>query len=432
MIPVQGLSVLFGLAMLYVARIHFRKRHLTKLEFSLWLSVWLGFIFLAFFPQLVSGIAQRLHIARVFDLLVIAALMILTVLTYINRIAQRQVQQKVMALVRERAIAHVLQSREKKETRIRDAVVVVTGGHGFLGRYVVAELKKEHPKKILVPRSKDYDLRDPQACARLFAGADIVIHLAARVGGIGLNQKEPGSLFYDNILMGTHALHEAYKAGVKKFVSIGTICAYPKYTPVPFREEDLWNGYPEETNAPYGLAKKMQLVQAQSYRQQYGFDAVHLLPVNLYGPGDNFDPETSHVIPALIRKFVEAKEKRKSSVTLWGTGQATREFLFVRDAAKGIVLATKWYSGVEPVNLGSSFEISIADLAKKIQEIVGYKGETFYDASKPDGQPRRKLDTTRAVMEFGFRSETSFAEGLAETIRWYKESRHGKKPSRRS
>jgi len=262
-------------------------------------------------------------------------------------------------------------------------------------------------------------LRKEEVNKNLFKDVDVVIHLAANVGGIGYNQEHPAELFYDNLLMGVHAMHEAYKAGVKKFVAIGTICAYPKYTPVPFSENDLWNGYPEETNAPYGLAKKMQLVQSQAYRAQYGFNSIFLLPTNLYGPGDNFDPNSSHVIPALIRKFVEAKKANAEEVVVWGTGAPTREFLYVEDAARGILLATKRYDKPEPVNLGSSFEISIAELSHLIGDIVGFQGKIRFDVTKPDGQPRRKIDSTRAKEEFGFVSEVKFQEGLKKTVEWY-------------
>lgn len=306
-----------------------------------------------------------------------------------------------------------------KETKLKEKVIVVTGGRGFLGRHVVEELKKEKPKKIIAPSSKEYDLRKSNAAKKLFKGVDIVIHLAANVGGIGYNQTNPATLFYDNITMGINCMHEAWKAGVKKFVALGTICAYPKYTPIPFRESDLWNGYPEETNAPYGLAKKMLLVQAQAYRQQYGFNTIYLLPVNLYGPGDTFDPARSHVIPALIKKFVYAKMKNDSEVIVWGTGTPTREFLYVEDAARGIVLATKYYNKADPVNLGSSFEISISELAHLIGDLVGYKGKIIFDITKPDGQPRRKLDVSRAEEEFNFVSKVNFEEGLKKTINWY-------------
>ncbi len=302
----------------------------------------------------------------------------------------------------------------------KDQRVLVTGGGGFLGSQVVELLKTVLPQEIRVPRSKDYDLRQQSDCAEVVKDITLVIHLAANVGGIGYNQTHPGKLFYDNLLMGVHMMEEARKAKVAKFVAIGTICAYPKFTPVPFKEENLWNGYPEETNAPYGLAKKMLLVQAQAYRQEYGFNAIFLLPVNLYGPGDNFDPESSHVIPALIRKFVEAKQNKAKQVTVWGTGNPTREFLYVTDAARGILLASEKYNSPEPVNLGSSFEISIKDLATKIKDQVGFEGKIVFDTTKPDGQPRRKLDVSRARDEFGFVSEVGFEEGLKETVKWFK------------
>ncbi|MEX0895734.1 MAG: GDP-L-fucose synthase [Patescibacteria group bacterium] len=297
--------------------------------------------------------------------------------------------------------------------------VVITGGAGFLGSHLVELLQKLKTKEVVVPRSAQDDLRDPAVCARVVARADVVIHLAANVGGIGYNQAYPGTLFYDNLLMGVHLIEESRKAGVEKFVAVGTICAYPKHTPIPFKEEDLWNGYPEETNAPYGLAKKMMLVQAQAYRQQYDFNAIYLLPVNLYGPGDNFDPDSSHVIPALIRKFVEAKSAGDKEVVVWGTGKPTREFLYVEDAARGIVLATEKYDGAEPVNLGSSFEISIKKLAETIKKVVGFKGKIVFDESKPDGQPRRKIDTKRAKNLFKFESEVEFIDGLEETVAYY-------------
>lgn len=302
---------------------------------------------------------------------------------------------------------------------LKDKKIVVTGGAGFLGSYVVKELQKEGATDIVVPRSQEFDLRDNKVCSEVVKNADIVIHLAANVGGIGYNLENPGTLFYDNLLMGVHLMEESRKAGVEKFVGIGTICAYPKHTPVPFQEDELWNGYPEETNAPYGLAKKMMLVQGQAYRQQYGFDAIYLLPVNLYGPGDNFDPGSSHVIPALIKKFVEAKKTSAPEVVVWGTGTPTREFLFVEDCARAIVLATQKYDKPEPVNIGSSFEISIKDLAETVKKVVGYTGKITFDATKPDGQPRRKLDVSSARTEFGFESKTDFEEGLKKVLDWY-------------
>jgi len=302
--------------------------------------------------------------------------------------------------------------------------VVVTGGAGFLGSHLVECLRPQGCAEIVVPRSRDYDLVKAQAVQRLFRDArpDIVIHLAARVGGIEANRRNPGRFFYENLMMGAQLMEEARLAGVRKFVAIGTICAYPKFTPVPFKEDDLWNGYPEETNAPYGMAKKMLLVQAQAYREQFGFPAITLLPVNLYGPRDNFDLETSHVIPAMIRKFVEARRAGQSEVVLWGSGKPTREFLFVRDAAQGILLATERYSDQAPVNLGAGFEISIADLATLIAKGTRYNGRLVWDASRPDGQPRRCLDVSRAEKEFGFRATTPFEEGLRETIAWYEAS----------
>ena len=304
---------------------------------------------------------------------------------------------------------------------LRQNRILITGGGGFLGTHVVNALKKRGVKSgnIIVPRSRDYDLREKEVSRELVKNVDIVIHLAANVGGIGYNLEMPGSLFYDNILMGVHLMEEARKAGVKKFVGIGTVCAYPKFTPIPFVEEDLWIGYPEETNAPYGLAKKMLLVQAEAYRKQYNFNALFLLPVNLYGPGDKFDPKHSHVIPALIRKFIEAKKNKSPEVVIWGTGMATREFLYVEDAAEAILLATEKYNKADPINIGSSFEISIRELAGLIQGLVGYKGKIVWDTSKPDGQPRRKLDVKKAEKEFGFTAQTDFHEGLKHTIAWY-------------
>jgi GDP-L-fucose synthase len=302
--------------------------------------------------------------------------------------------------------------------------VVVTGGAGFLGSHVVGELKSRGAGDVIVPRIEDYDIRQLPVVQRLLKETrpNLVIHLAARVGGIGANREHPAEFFYDNLIMGVQLFHECWKAGVEKLVLTGTVCAYPKFTPVPFREEDLWNGYPEETNAPYGLAKKMLLVQSQSYRQQYGYNSIFLLPVNLYGPGDNFDPESSHVIPALIKKCVEARERGDKFIEAWGDGSPTREFLYVKDAAEGFCLAAERYNKSEPVNLGSAFEISIKDLTETIARLTGFKGTIRWDASKPNGQPRRKLDTSRAEKEFGFRSKTTFEDGLKETIRWYESS----------
>ena len=302
-----------------------------------------------------------------------------------------------------------------------DKRVLVPGGAGFLGSFVVDKLNQRGCRHVFVPRSKDYDLRDRDSVIRVYtdAKAQFVIHLAAVVGGIGANRANPGKFYYDNAIMGLELMEYGRQFGVEKFVALGTICAYPKFTPVPFKEEDLWNGYPEETNAPYGLAKKMMLVQAQAYRAQYGFNAIFLLPVNLYGPGDNFDPETSHVIPAMIRKFVEAKKSRNSEVVLWGDGSPTREFLYVEDAAEGIVLAAERYNGEEPVNLGSGQELSIRDLANIIAEEIGFIGKIVWDATKPNGQPRRCLDTTRAREWFQFEAETPFRQGLRKTIAWH-------------
>ncbi|MBP9669848.1 GDP-L-fucose synthase [Candidatus Woesebacteria bacterium] len=300
--------------------------------------------------------------------------------------------------------------------------VVVTGGAGFLGSHIVTKLRERGVKDIVIPRSSEYDLRLKETCTQVVKGADIVIHLAANVGGIGYNRDYPGTLFYDNLLMGVHMMEESRLAGVSKFVAIGTICAYPKFAPIPFHEDDLWNGYPEETNAPYGLAKKMMLVQGTAYRSQYNFNSIFLLPVNLYGPGDNFSVESSHVIPALIKKFVEAKENNSISVTVWGTGKATREFCYVRDAAEAIVLATEKYNEPEAVNIGAGFEISIKDLVEKIRGLVGYSGEIIWDITKPDGQPRRMLDTSRAKEKFEYVSTTDFDSGLMETIKWYQKT----------
>ena len=302
--------------------------------------------------------------------------------------------------------------------------VVVTGGAGFLGSFVVGRLRQAGAS-VFVPRSADYDLVDRTAARRLLADArpDMVIHLAARVGGIGANRSHPAEFFYDNLLMGTQLLHESWRAGVSKFVGVSTICAYPKLTPVPFVEDDLWNGYPEETNAPYGLAKKMLLVQAQAYRQQYGFNATHVMPVNLYGPGDHVDRENSHVIPALIGKCVEATERGEPEIVCWGDGTPTREFLYVEDAAEAIVLAAERYDGAEPVNLGSGVEISIRDLVHVVAKLTGFKGEIVWDTTKPNGQPRRCVDTSRAERWFGFRARTSFEDGLRRTVEWYRTRR---------
>lgn len=299
--------------------------------------------------------------------------------------------------------------------------VLVTGGAGFLGSFVVEQLRAKGCRDVIVPRSKDYDLVDMEAVKRLYRDArpDLVIHLAARVGGIGANRAHPGKFFYDNLMMGVQMMEIGRQVGIEKFVGVATICAYPKFCPVPFKEEDLWNGYPEETNAPYGLAKKMLLVQSQAYRQQYGFNSIVLFPVNLYGPRDNFDLETSHVIPALIRKFVEATRRGESSVVLWGTGTPTREFLYVEDAAEGILLAAERYNSSDPVNLGAGFEISIKTLAELIAKLTGFQGEITWDRSMPDGQPRRKLDTSKAKRLFGFEARTPFEEGLRKTIEWY-------------
>jgi GDP-L-fucose synthase len=303
--------------------------------------------------------------------------------------------------------------------------ILVTGGNGFLGRYVVGKLKQQGCKDIFVPRSEDYNLVEMEAVRKVYRDAqpDIVINLAGIVGGIGANMNNPGSFFYKNLMMGVQMIEEGRLFGVEKFVALGTVCAYPKFAPVPFNEENLWNGYPEETNAPYGLAKKMLLVQSQAYRQQYGFNSIYLLPVNLYGPGDNFDPESSHVIPALIKKVFDAIDEGENHIDVWGTGKATQEFLYVEDAAEGIALATENYSKPEPVNLGSGFEISIKELVEMICEFIGFDGEVVWDTSKPDGQPKRCLDVTRARKEFGFEAKTDFKEGLRTTIDWYEANR---------
>ncbi|MBN2345760.1 MAG: GDP-L-fucose synthase [Candidatus Aminicenantes bacterium] len=306
---------------------------------------------------------------------------------------------------------------------LKDKRITVTGGKGFLGRALRDNLERgRHCRRVASADLPEYDLRTAAGIDRMYADQkpEIVIHLAALVGGIGANQASPGRFFYENAIMGIHLLHEAFRNQVEKFVALGTICCYPKLTPVPFREENLWDGYPEETNAPYGLAKKMLLVQSQAYRRQYGFHSIFLMPVNLYGPGDNFDPGSSHVIPALIRKFLEAREEGRDQVVVWGTGKASREFLFVEDAAEGIALACERYDKEDPVNLGAGFEITIRDLAERIAELVGYTGSIVWDASRPDGQPRRRLDVSRAKAEFGFVARTGFESGLRRTIDWYR------------
>lgn len=315
----------------------------------------------------------------------------------------------------------LIDNKMNKSNLLQGKKIIVTGGSGFLGKFVVKELKKKGFIKIFVPIIEEYDLRKIEMVKKMYkdADADIVIHLAAVVGGIGANRENPGRFFYDNLIMGIQLMEEARLYGIEKFVALGTICAYPKFTPVPFKEENLWNGYPEDTNAPYGLAKKMLLVQSQSYREQYNFNSIFLLPVNLYGPGDNFDLKSSHVIPALIKKFYEAKVNNYDKVVVWGTGKATREFLYVEDCAKAVVLATEKYNKSEPVNIGAGFEISIKDLANKIKGIIGFNGKIVWDNSKPDGQPRRCLDVTKAEKEFGFKAKTNFDEGLKKTIKWY-------------
>lgn len=303
--------------------------------------------------------------------------------------------------------------------------ICVTGGAGFLGTHLIKNLKSKGARDIYIPTIEEYDLVKQADIKRMLevAKPDVVIHLAAHVGGIGANMEKPAEFFYDNLMMGVQLIHESWRFGVEKFVAIGTICAYPKFTPIPFKEEHLWDGYPEETNAPYGLAKKMLLVQSQAYRQQYGFNSIFLLPVNLYGPGDNFNPASSHVIPALIRKCLEAKDRGDDKIIAWGDGSPTREFIYVEDAAEGIALATQKYNDSEPVNIGSSFEISIKDLIEKIARMTGFEGEIVWDTSKPNGQPRRKLDTSRADAWFGFKAATDFETGLRNTIDWYIQNR---------
>ncbi len=305
---------------------------------------------------------------------------------------------------------------------MKDKRIVITGGAGFLGRHLTENFTRQGYRNLIVAAHRDYDLVRQEDVRRLYEDTrpDIVIHLAARVGGIGFNLENPATLFYENLMMGVQLLHEGYRQGIEKFVAIGTICAYPKFTPVPFKESDLWNGYPEETNAPYGLAKKMMLVQSQAYRRQYGFNSIFLLPVNLYGPGDNFDPRSSHVIPALIKKCVDAVRAGDKEITVWGTGRATREFFYVEDAAEAIRLATEQYNQSEAINIGAGFEISIRELTELIVELSGFKGQIIWDTTKPDGQPRRMLDTSRAFDEFGFRARTDLRVGLQKTIAWYR------------
>ena len=306
---------------------------------------------------------------------------------------------------------------------LKDKRILVTGGAGFLGRQVIEQLVKAgaDTQKITVPRSREYNLCSMDACQRVVQQQDIIVHLAAHVGGIGLNREKPAELFYDNLMMGTQLIHAAYQAGVEKFVCVGTICAYPKFTPVPFKEDDLWNGYPEETNAPYGVAKKALLVQLQAYRQQYNFNGIYLLPVNLYGPEDNFDPSSSHVIPALIRKVYEAQQRGDKQLPVWGDGTPSREFLYSTDAARGIVMATQKYNDPDPVNLGTGYEITIRDLVELICELMEFKGELVWETDQPNGQPRRCLDTERAKQAFGFTAQVEFKEGLKNTIDWYRQ-----------
>jgi GDP-L-fucose synthase len=307
-------------------------------------------------------------------------------------------------------------------TTLSNKRIVVTGGAGFLGKQVVEQLCQAgaEPQKITVPRSRDQDLRRWENCQAVVKEQDIIIHLAAHVGGIGLNREKPAELFYDNLMMGTQLIHAAQEAGVEKFVCVGTICAYPKFTPVPFKEEDLWNGYPEETNAPYGIAKKALLVQLESYRLQYGFNGIYLLPVNLYGPEDNFDPRSSHVIPALIRKVYEAQQRGDKTLAVWGDGSPTREFLYSTDAARGIVMGTQFYDQSDPINLGTNYEISIKDLVELICELMNFEGEIVWETDQPNGQPRRCLDTSKAKAAFEFTAQVDLRQGLKNTIDWYK------------
>jgi GDP-L-fucose synthase len=308
---------------------------------------------------------------------------------------------------------------------LQDKRITVTGGKGFLGGHLIKKLQDKDYQKIAVAGRPEYDLVNLGDIQRMYEATmpDVVIHLAAKVGGIGFNQEHPASLFYDNIMMGVQLIHEGYLRRIDKFVALGTICAYPKFTPVPFKEDDIWNGYPEETNASYGLAKKMMLVQSQAYRNQYGFNSIFILPVNLYGPGDNFDPRSSHVIPALIKKCVDAVASKEQEIVVWGTGKATREFFYVEDAAEAIILAMEKYNKSDPVNIGAGFEISIRDLVGLIIDLTGFKGRVIWDETKPDGQPRRMLDTAKAYHEFGFKARTDFRLGLEKTIEWYKSHR---------
>lgn len=308
---------------------------------------------------------------------------------------------------------------------MQDKRITVTGGKGFLGGHLIKKLQDKDYQKIAVAGRPEYDLVNLGDIQRMYEATmpDVVIHLAAKVGGIGFNQEHPASLFYDNIMMGVQLIHEGYLRRIDKFVALGTICAYPKFTPVPFKEDDIWNGYPEETNASYGLAKKMMLVQSQAYRNQYGFNSIFILPVNLYGPGDNFDPRSSHVIPALIKKCVDAVASKEQEIVVWGTGKATREFFYVEDAAEAIILAMEKYNKSDPVNIGAGFEISIRDLVGLIIDLTGFKGRVIWDETKPDGQPRRMLDTAKAYHEFGFKARTDFRLGLEKTIEWYKSHR---------
>jgi GDP-L-fucose synthase len=304
-------------------------------------------------------------------------------------------------------------------TSLRNKKIVVTGGHGFLGSWVVKRLKKESPQDIFIPRSQEFDLREKAVCEKVVAGQDIIVHIAAHVGGIGLNKEHPGQLFYDNATMGIHLLEAARKAHVKKMLIIGTACSYPKYCAVPFQEKDFWLGYPDEVTGIYGLAKKMLWVQAKAYRDEYGFNAIYIILVNLYGPGDSFDPINGHVIPALIMRMFEAKRRKQKKFTVWGSGQATREFVYIKDAAEGIVSALKKYDGVEPVNIGTGKEISVRDLVSLLKKTIGYGGEIVWDSSKPDGQPRRVVDTSQAKNLFGFEAKTDLASGLKKTVEWY-------------